>query len=143
MDLSLSGKWCRSISYLSTLLDKDDRSVRIAAGEALALIFEIGSLEKFSVGAKDSSDGSTQEGSRPREFVHIQGLKAKIINQVRNLSAEAGGKGSTKKDLNSQRNLFREVLEFFEVLLFYFTDIDAYFCIRPFNDFFFFLLGWI
>ncbi|KAF3446557.1 hypothetical protein FNV43_RR11737 [Rhamnella rubrinervis] len=106
--------WQGSLSYLSTLLDKDDRSVRIAAGEALALIFEIGSLEKFSVEAKDSSDGSTQEGSRPREFLHIQGLKAKIMNQVRNLSAEAGGKGSTKKDLNSQRNLFREVLEFFE-----------------------------
>ncbi|XP_015900563.3 uncharacterized protein LOC107433737 isoform X1 [Ziziphus jujuba] len=106
--------WQESISYLSSLLDKDDRSVRIAAGEALALIFEIGSLEKFSIEAKGSSDGSTQDGSRPREFVQIQGLKAKIINQVRNLSAEAGGKGSAKKDLNSQRNLFRDILDFFE-----------------------------
>lgn len=102
--------------------------MRIAAGEALALIFETGSLEKFSVEAKVSSDGSTQEGSRPREFVHIQGLKAKIINQVKNLSAEAGGKGSAKKDLNSQRNLFRDILEFFEVIALLFYDIDANLC---------------
>lgn len=51
----------RSISYLSSLLDKDDRAVRIAAGEALALIFEIGVLEKFSAEAKGSTDGSTLE----------------------------------------------------------------------------------
>ncbi|KAL6518165.1 hypothetical protein OROMI_033866 [Orobanche minor] len=39
--------WQESISYLSTLLDKDDRQLHIAAGEALALIFETGILEKF------------------------------------------------------------------------------------------------
>ncbi|KAB1227051.1 Ribonuclease P protein subunit p30 [Morella rubra] len=72
------------------LLDKDDRSVRIAAGEALALIFEIGSVEKFCAKVKGSGDGSAQEGSKPREgFSHIQGLKRKVINQVRNLFVEA------------------------------------------------------
>ncbi|KAM0019242.1 putative armadillo-like helical protein [Helianthus debilis subsp. tardiflorus] len=90
--------WQGSISYLSTLLEKDDRSVRIVAGEALALIFEIRNLEKFSV----------------QDVTHIQGLKAKILNQVRNLSVEAGGKGSAKKDLNNQRNTFRDILEFLE-----------------------------
>lgn len=103
---------------MSGLLDKDDRAVRIAAGEALALIFEIGSLEKFSNAAKGSSDASTEKGSKPWEYMHIQGLKAKIINQVKNLSSEAGGKGSVKKDLNNQRNLFRDVLEYFEVHLY-------------------------
>lgn len=106
--------WQESLSYLSSLLDKDDRAVRIAAGEALALIFEIGSLEKFSGAAKGPSDALTEERSKGREYVLIQGLKAKIISQVRNLSAEAGGKGSVKKDLNNQRNLFRDVLEYFE-----------------------------
>lgn len=106
--------WQESISYLSGLLDKDDRSIRIAAGEALALIFELGILEKFSAGAKISSDSSTEEGNKPREYVHIQGLKAKIINQARNLSAEAGGKSSAKKDLSNQRNTFRDILEYFE-----------------------------
>ncbi|KAK7279109.1 hypothetical protein RJT34_24153 [Clitoria ternatea] len=37
-----------------------------------------------------------------------------MINQCKKLSMEAAGKGSTKKDLNSQRNLFRDILDFFE-----------------------------
>lgn len=106
--------WQESIYYFSTLLEKDERSVRIAAGEALALIFEVGSLEKFAGESKGSSDGSNSEADKSRELVHIQGLRGKILNQVRNLSAEAGGKGSAKKDLNSQRNTFRDILEFLE-----------------------------
>ncbi|XP_055833247.1 uncharacterized protein LOC129902189 isoform X2 [Solanum dulcamara] len=106
--------WQGSISYFSTLLDKEDRSVRIAAGETLALVFEIGSLEKFSGESKGSSDSSTDEANKSRELLHIQGLKAKVLNQVRTLSAEAGGKGSAKKDLNNQRNTFRDILEFLE-----------------------------
>lgn len=98
------------------MLDKDDRSVRIAAGEALALIFEVGSLEKFFIEPKGPSDSSIHEENIHREgFTHMQGLKGKILNQVRNLSVEAGGKGSVKKDLNSQRNSFRDILEFLEV----------------------------
>ncbi|GKV20074.1 hypothetical protein SLEP1_g30246 [Rubroshorea leprosula] len=107
--------WQQSISYFSSLLDKNDRSIRIAAGEALALIFEIGILEKFSSEGEGSSDGSVQEGNKSKEgLMHIQGLRAKILNQVRELSAEAGGKGSAKKDLNSQRNLFKDILDFLE-----------------------------
>ncbi|XP_044511423.1 interferon-related developmental regulator 1-like isoform X2 [Mangifera indica] len=101
--------WQQSISYFSSLLDKNERSVRIAAGEALALIFEIGNLEKFSAEADGTNDGS-REG-----YTHVQGLEGKILNQVRNLSMEAGGKGSAKKDLNNQRNLFKDILEFLEV----------------------------
>ncbi|KAF8025057.1 hypothetical protein BT93_F2033 [Corymbia citriodora subsp. variegata] len=103
--------WQESILYLSGLLDKDDRSVRIAAGEALAVIFEMGSLEKFCSRVKDASGSSTQDG---KELAHMYGLKGKVLNQVRNLSVEAGGKGSAKKDLNSQRNLFKDILEYLE-----------------------------
>ncbi|OMO70756.1 hypothetical protein COLO4_28515 [Corchorus olitorius] len=107
--------WQESISYLSGLLDKDDRSIRIAAGEALAVIFDMGSLDKFAAEAKGLSDGSLPEGNKSKDgFSHIQGLKAKILNKVRDLSVEAGGKGSAKKDLNNQRNLFKDVLEFLE-----------------------------
>ncbi|MFQ6628713.1 hypothetical protein Gotur_007068 [Gossypium turneri] len=108
-------KLCRSITYLSSLLDKDDRSVRIAAGEALEVIFEMGSLEKFATEAEGSNNGSVSEGNKSKEgLLHIQGLRAKILNQVRDLSVEAGGKGSAKKDLNYQRSLFKDVLEFLE-----------------------------
>lgn len=59
----------------------------------------------------------TQEESKQQDsYIHLQGLKGKVINQVKNLSVEAGGKGSAKKDLNSQRSLFRDIAEFFEVL---------------------------
>lgn len=114
-NLKLNSKhWQSSIAYLSGLLDKEDRSVRIAAGEALALIFEIGVIDKFSTEAKNASD-ATQEESKPQEsYIFLQGLKGKVINQCKNLSVEAGGKGSAKKDLNSQRNLFRDILDFFE-----------------------------
>ncbi|KAI3465267.1 hypothetical protein Pfo_021930 [Paulownia fortunei] len=106
--------WQESMSYFSTLLDKDDRPLRIAAGEALALIFEIGSLEKFCGESKVSGDISIDEGNDSRRTMYIHGLRNKVINQMRDLSAEAGGKGSAKKDLNSQRNTFRDILDFLE-----------------------------
>ncbi|XP_061358012.1 uncharacterized protein LOC133302272 isoform X2 [Gastrolobium bilobum] len=114
-ELKLNSKnWQNSISYLSSLLDKEDRPVRIAAGEALALIFEIGIIEKFSADSKSASDMTQEESKLQESYIRIQGLKGKVINQVKNLSVEAGGKGSDKKDLNSQRNLFRDIGEFFE-----------------------------
>lgn len=105
--------WQESISLLSTMLDRDDRPLRIVVGEALALIFEIGSLEKFVSEPKVSGD-KTSEDNDARRVVHIQGLRSKVLNQVRTLSVEAGGKGSAKKDLNDQRSTFRDVLEFLE-----------------------------
>ncbi|KVH99469.1 Armadillo-like helical [Cynara cardunculus var. scolymus] len=56
-------------------------SVRIAAGEALALIFEIGNLEKFYSISKGSNDSSINEGNNSQDVTHIQGLRAKILNQ--------------------------------------------------------------
>lgn len=119
---------CSSISYLSSLLEKEDRSVRIVAGEALALIFEIGVIEKSSVDPISASDITGQESKPQESYVHIQGLKGKVINQVKNLAVEAGGKGSAKKDLNNQRDLFRNISEFFEVLWvpFLLLSLDMY-----------------
>ncbi|KAL1217202.1 hypothetical protein V5N11_021789 [Cardamine amara subsp. amara] len=107
--------WQETVTYLSSLLEKDDRSVRIAAGEALALIFELGTLEKFSAEVKGTANGTVREGSASQDtLMHMHGLKAKVTKQVRDLSAEAGGKGSAKKDLNTQRNLFKDLVEFLE-----------------------------
>ncbi|KAI7756099.1 hypothetical protein M8C21_017812 [Ambrosia artemisiifolia] len=72
--------WQESVSYFSTLLEKDDRSVRIAAGEALALIYEMGSLEKFCGSSKVISDNSINgdissrdDGYAPETSVKIGG----------------------------------------------------------------------
>lgn len=106
--------WQESISYFSTLLDKDDRALRMPAGEALALIFEVGSLDKFCGETKDSSDHCIDEAKDSRKLMYLHGLRSKVLGQVRGLSAEAGGKGAAKKDLNSQRNTFRDILDFLE-----------------------------
>lgn len=90
--------------------------MRIAAGEALAVIFENGIIEKFSTDSKGASEMIREGINLQESYTHLQGLKGKVINQVKNLSVEAGGKGSAKKDLNNQRNLFRDIVEFFEVL---------------------------
>ncbi|KAJ4879851.1 interferon-related developmental regulator family protein / IFRD protein family [Raphanus sativus] len=104
-----------TLTYLSTLLEKDDRSVRIAAGEALALLFELGTLAKFDAKAKGSDNGSVKEGSVSHEaFVNMDRLISKVTNEVRDLAIEASGKGCAKKDLNTQRSLFKDLVEFLE-----------------------------
>ncbi|XP_039114881.1 interferon-related developmental regulator 2 isoform X1 [Dioscorea cayenensis subsp. rotundata] len=108
-----SDNWQESISFLSILLERDDRAVRIAAGEAIALIFEIGRLDKFSR-EEGETDSAGREGFKPRGLAYVASMKGKILNQVRELSAEAGGKGTGKKDLNLQRDLFQDILIFLE-----------------------------
>uniref|UniRef100_A0A803MYS4 Interferon-related developmental regulator 1 n=1 Tax=Chenopodium quinoa TaxID=63459 RepID=A0A803MYS4_CHEQI len=110
---SLSLKdWQEYISYLSSLLDKDDRAVRIAAGEALAVTFDVGDFERYS-GERNGSSGDTENAIK-EGYIHLKGLKGKVLNQIRDLASEAGGKGAAKKDLNNQRNLFRDLLDFLE-----------------------------
>ncbi|ONI19381.1 hypothetical protein PRUPE_3G276000 [Prunus persica] len=54
--------WNGAIDYFSTLLLKhDDKLVRVAASEALALIFETGSLEKFWGEGKERSYSHMQQ----------------------------------------------------------------------------------
>ncbi|KAG2298360.1 hypothetical protein Bca52824_034832 [Brassica carinata] len=104
-----------TVTYLSTLMETDDRSVRIAAGEALALLFEMGTLEKFDAKAKGSANVSVKEGSVSQEaLINMDILISKVTNQVRDLAVEAGGKGCAKKDLNTQRSLFKDLVEFLE-----------------------------
>lgn len=110
------------MSYFSSLLDKDDRVLRIAAGEALALIFEIGSLEKFCGEAKVSTDTPSEEGKDSRNLMHMHGLRNKVLNQVRVFANEASGKGTAKKDLVTQRNTFRDILDFLEVFCYWKID---------------------
>ncbi|KAF6139047.1 hypothetical protein GIB67_010773 [Kingdonia uniflora] len=88
-----STRWKESICYFSNLLKNGDGSVRLAAVEALSLICEIGALEKFS----------------SEKYVHVEGLKENILNQMMNLSVEDN---VTKEDLNSEKNLSSEVVRF-------------------------------
>ncbi|KAH9329643.1 hypothetical protein KI387_001751, partial [Taxus chinensis] len=89
------------LPMLSTLLEVDNRAVRIAAGEAIALIFD----------ALDSKDESGDDSYLDPASLDVDNvLEMSILKQMKALSIEASGKGSSKKDLNSQRSSFRDFL---------------------------------
>ena len=98
--------FARPIAFLSTLLGAEDRAVRMAAGEALALCFELNLLD---------GDTGVAGSSKSKLFLDMQALKAKISGLASNLSAEAGGKGADKKNLADQRDLFQRILDFVKV----------------------------
>ncbi|KAF5749964.1 putative Interferon-related developmental regulator family protein / IFRD family protein [Tripterygium wilfordii] len=62
--------WRRAVSRLSNLLDDEEELVRVAAGEALALILETESIEKFSGEINNSLN----------EFKHE--VKENIVNKL-------------------------------------------------------------
>ncbi|KAK8949304.1 hypothetical protein KSP39_PZI005071 [Platanthera zijinensis] len=103
--------WIEMISFLCNLLEKGDRAVRIAAGEAIAVIFEIVMAGKLS---SITSDLESTEGipSKPKYFIYLLSWKEKIISLVSELSMEAGGKGIDKKCLNAQRDTFQKVWDY-------------------------------
>jgi hypothetical protein len=86
----------------------------MAAGEALALCFE---LKLLDVSACEDNDDDTgvAGSSKSKLFLDMQALKAKIAGLASNLSAEAGGKGADKKNLTDQRDLFQRILDFVKV----------------------------
>ncbi|KAJ1703927.1 hypothetical protein LUZ63_003706 [Rhynchospora breviuscula] len=96
--------WIKHISHLSTLLEADDRSVRMAAGEAIALCFE---LKLFVVKPADEEDAKYLQ-----HLTYMQNMKAKVIAQIGTLSCEASRKGANKKNLNEQRELFHKIWDY-------------------------------
>uniref|UniRef100_A0ACD5YRC9 Uncharacterized protein n=1 Tax=Avena sativa TaxID=4498 RepID=A0ACD5YRC9_AVESA len=102
--------WKEPIAFLSTLLGAEDRAVRMAAGEALALCFELNLLDVSA--CEDDDDTGVAGSSKSKLFLDMQALKAKISGLASNLSAEAGGKGADKKNLSDQRDLFQRILDF-------------------------------
>lgn len=105
--------WIEMISFLCNLLEKEkgDRAVRIAAGEAIAVIFEIVVAGKLSNPTSDLE--STEDvPSKPKWLIYLLSLKEKIILLVSDLSMEAGGKGIDKKCLNTQRDIFQKIYDY-------------------------------
>ncbi|KAM0907832.1 hypothetical protein ACQ4PT_015864 [Festuca glaucescens] len=75
------------IAFLSTLLGADDRAVRMAAGEALALCFELNLLDVSACEDDDDDTGVAEAGAK--------------VADKKNLS-----------DLSDQRDLFQRILDF-------------------------------
>ncbi|XP_043687398.1 uncharacterized protein LOC122638598 [Telopea speciosissima] len=93
----------------SELLKKDDQFIRIAIGEGIAVVFE-----KVSSNDTDSTSEESCFNIVSGNFVS-QSSCDDIISQMTNLAYETSGRSTlrtSKKDLNSQRSFFKEVLEF-------------------------------
>ena len=109
----------REISFLSTLLEDNDRSVRIAAGEAISIFFELGSLGILDQNEQVGTDSINHEDLKHGVLAYMQSMKAKILFKANELSVEAGGKGTDKKNLNDQRDLFQKILDYVQVCFFF------------------------
>lgn len=102
---------------LIPLLKVDERSVRLAAGEGIVVVFE-----RASINASKFDDGEPFEpvgGNLSRSTYED------VIHQMKDLSIEAGGKGTSKKELGSQRSFFYDVLAYIEVG---FALLSLHFC---------------
>ncbi|RWW54199.1 hypothetical protein BHE74_00039259, partial [Ensete ventricosum] len=114
-EISLKAIWQviypKSVAFLSTLLEDNDRSVRVAAGEAIALFFELGILDLHR-GDHIDIDSLNHEVLKHGMLTYMQSMKAKILAKANDLSVEAGGKGTDKKNLNDQRDLFQKILDY-------------------------------
>ena len=99
----------RSLPVLSSLLKNDDLGVRTAAGEAIALLYEI-----------TNTSASTEEDAEDSADDEVPVAKAtipedQVVEQMKALSVHAAGKGAPKKERAVQRSSFRELLASIEV----------------------------
>ncbi|KAK2984274.1 hypothetical protein RJ640_003833 [Escallonia rubra] len=103
-------------SLLLTTVDEwslkaDDGSLHIVACEALALIFEMGCLEKFASGTDGTDASSIHEGNVfPNRFSSIQELREKLLVRTRALSLLAKVESSTTLSVKGKHNTEWDVL---------------------------------
>ncbi|KAK3019042.1 hypothetical protein RJ639_003737 [Escallonia herrerae] len=103
-------------SLLLTTVDEwslkaDDGSLHIVACEALALIFEMGCLEKFASGTDGTDASSIHEGNVfPNRFSSIQELREKLLVRARALSLLAKVESSTTLSVKGKHNTEWDVL---------------------------------
>ncbi|XP_077242157.1 uncharacterized protein LOC143882569 [Tasmannia lanceolata] len=93
---------------LLQLLKMKDRSVRLAAGEGIFVIFEC-----IGLNASHFRDNKSALATSDSSFIRRSDWED-VTRQIKDLSAEAGGKGISKKELGSQRKFFYDILAFIE-----------------------------
>lgn len=98
------------LSMLSSLLDAKEQAVRLSAGEAIALLFETRNFfDSKSTGRDEDSSGELAT-TLSRKVIELK--EAEIIEQIKALATEAGGKGQSNK--KAQRSSFKDVLAMVE-----------------------------
>ncbi|KAF3776256.1 Interferon-related developmental regulator 1 [Nymphaea thermarum] len=79
------------------LLEMEDRSVRLAAGEGVVAIVD-----------RANRNASYPDHNSVNMFTGYED----VINQMKSLSIEAGGRGTSKKELGNQRSFFYDTLAY-------------------------------
>lgn len=106
--------WQGAIPFFLNLLEADDESVHVAAGEALALIFEVGCLEKFSGNSKNGTDSSpNDETNLLNGASSVQELKEQVLNRMSFLSLKEKAESLVDKSVKKHSSTwdFIKVLE--------------------------------
>lgn len=93
-----------SLPVLSRLLKNDDLDVRTAAGESIALLYEM--TDSAPSTEEDAEDSADDEVPVARATIP----EDQVVEQMKALSVHAGGKGAPKKERAVQRSSFRELL---------------------------------
>ncbi|CAA0830974.1 interferon-related developmental regulator family protein / IFRD protein family [Striga hermonthica] len=107
--------WHGATSYFLGLLDSDDRSVCIAAGEAIALICEVGCLEKFSSYTTDDKNSSKDTGKNlPDHDYSLQELQDIVSNHAKKLASHTSIQSVAVKAINGWNNFSLNVLKILE-----------------------------
>jgi len=103
-----SGHLQSSLPVLSGLLKNDDLGVRTAAGEAIALLYE---LTDTSAGTEEEVEDTDVDELPPVSNVARATIpEDEVVEQMKALSVHAAGKGQPKKERAVQRSSFRELL---------------------------------
>eukprot|EP00850_Spirogloea_muscicola_P004457 SM000019S05001 [mRNA] locus=s19:471588:481603:+ [translate_table: standard] len=92
-----------ALPSLSSLLADNDLAMRIAAGEAIALLYEAGGRD----GGEESSESTSQAGALSVEA--LDDKQAEVLERMRDLSVE-GNKRLSKKTRKEQHGSFRDLV---------------------------------
>ncbi|XP_051144234.1 uncharacterized protein LOC127260526 [Andrographis paniculata] len=112
--------WKGANSYFLDLLEVDDQHVSMAACEAIALICEVGSLEKFASDTTIDIDGSSKKGkSMSNQELTAQELQEIVSNRAQVLLRQDSLHSAATKAVNGWNNISKDVLEILK---------DGYFC---------------
>ncbi|KAG8364194.1 hypothetical protein BUALT_Bualt19G0102900 [Buddleja alternifolia] len=107
--------WKGAISYFLGLLEEDDQSVCVAAGEALALICEVG-IEKFISNNNTYDECSLNEKGKNilNENLSLQELQEIVSNHATRLLKQSALQSAATRTLNGWNNFSLNILEVLE-----------------------------
>lgn len=107
----------RAIPCFLDLLEVDDQSVCLAAAETIALICEVGCLEKFATNLTIDKISLEEKGKSIIYQDHsIQELQDIISNHAKRILHQTSLQSAATKTVNEWSNFSRNVLKVLEVL---------------------------